>query len=211
MAFNTKSVIAITGLTQRRIDYWDTTHLIKPSIREAAGYGTTRLYSFEDLVQLKVVKTLMDSGISLQKVRKAVIYLKKNFPDAKKPLAEMKFLTDGETIFVLTKDRREILDALKRGQMVFSLAIGDIIERLKGQVAKISRDREYRVAVKGKSYRVILHPDTEQGGYWVECPSLPGCDSQGDTVEEALAMIRDAIQGHLEVQAEKTRKRRATG
>ena len=211
MAYNTKNVMAMTGLTQRRIDYWDTIHLIKPSIREAAGYGTTRLYSFNDLVQLTVVKALMDNRISLQKVRKAVIYLKKHFPDVKKPLAEMKFLTDGETVFALTKDRREILDALSRGQMVFSLAIGEIIENLKGKVAKISRDREYKVSVEGKSYKVVLHPDTEEGGYWVECPSLAGCDSQGDSVEEALAMIRDAIEGHLEVQAEKAQRKRATG
>ena len=55
------------------------------------------------------------------------------------------------------------------------------------------------ISVKGKSYNVILHPDLEEGGFWVECPALPGCASQGDTVEEALMMIKDAIEGHLEV------------
>jgi predicted RNase H-like HicB family nuclease len=210
MDFNTKSVIKIAGLTQRQIDYWDRTHFIKPSVREAAGYGTTRLYSFSDLVQLKVAKSLLDKGISLQKMRKAITYLKKNFPDIEKPLAEMKFLTDGETVFVLTKDKKEILDALSQGQMVFAVALGEIIEEMKGEVAKISQDREYKVTVKGKGYRVILHPDTEDGGFWVECPALPGCVSQGDTVEEALAMIKDAIIGHLEVVAEKGQRKRAT-
>lgn len=207
MAYNTKTVIKITRLTQRQVDYWDRTHFIKPSIKEASGYGTSRLYSFSDLVQLKVAKTLIDKGVSLQKIRKAITYLKKNFPDAKQPLAEMRFLTDGETIFVLTEDKKTILDTLAEGQMVFAIAIGEIIGRLKGDVEKISQDRRYKVSVKGKSYNVILHPDLEDGGFWVECPSLPGCASQGDTVEEALQMISDAIAGHLEVMAEKGKKK----
>lgn len=51
--------------------------------------------------------------------------------------------------------------------------------------------------IKGKRYAVVLHPDTEDGGFWIDCPALPGCSSQGDTVEEALAMIKDAIEGHV--------------
>ena len=209
MAYNTNTVIKITGLTMRQVDYWDRTHFIKPSIKEASGYGTARLYSFVDLVQLKVAKTLIDKGVSLQKIRKAITYLKKNFPDIEKPLAEMRFLTDGETIFVLTDKKGIILDTLAKGQMVFALAIGEIIQGLKGEVEKISMDRKYKVSVKGKSYDVILHPDLEDGGFWIECPKLSGCASQGETVEEALAMIKDAIEGHLEVEAEKGKKRKA--
>lgn len=210
MSFNTKTAVKLTGLTPRQIDYWDRTHFIKPTVKEAAGYGTGRLYSFEDIVQLKVAKTLIDKGVTLQKIRKSITYLKKNFPDAKKPLAEMRFLTDGETIFVLADKKEKILDTLARGQMVFALAIGELIEELKGEVKKISQDRKYRVMVGRKSYDVILHPDTEEGGFWVECPALPGCSSQGDTVEEALDMIKDAIRGHLEVEAERKKKRALT-
>lgn len=207
MSFNTKTVVKLTALTQRQIDYWDRTHFIKPSLKEAAGYGTGRLYSFEDVVQLKVAKTLIDKGVSLQKIRRSINYLKKNFPDVKKPLAEMRFLTDSETIFVITKNEKAILDTLARGQMVFALAIGEIIEQLKGEVKNISQERKYKVIVKSKAYEVVLHPDMEDGGYWVECPALPGCDSQGDTREEALEMIKDAIKGHLEILAEKKRKK----
>ncbi len=207
MSFNTKTSVQLTGLTPRQIDYWDRTHFIKPSVKEASGYGTGRLYSFEDIVQLKVAKTLIDKGVSLQKIRKAITYLKKNFPDIKKPLAEMRFLTDGETIFVLADKKEKILDALAKGQMVFALAIGELIEELKGEVTKISQDRKYKVSVNRKTYEVILHPDTEDGGFWVECAALPGCSSQGDTVEEALAMIKDAIKGHLEVVAERKKKK----
>ena len=206
MAFNTKTVCSITELTNRQVDYWDRTHFIKPSLAEASGYGTARLYSFNDLVQLKVAKTLIDKGVSLQKIRKAITWLKKNFPEVEKPLAQMKFLTDGETIFVLAKDKGVILDTLARGQLVMAIAIGEIIEELKGEVGKISQERKYKVNVRGKSYNVILHPDLEDGGFWVECPALPGCASQGDTVEEALAMIADAIEGHLEVETERAKK-----
>ncbi len=209
MSFNTKTAVKLTDLTPRQVDYWDRTHFIKPSVKEASGYGTGRLYSFEDIVQLKVAKTLIDKGVSLQKIRKAITYLKKNFPDVKKPLAEMRFLTDGETIFVLADKKEKILDTLARGQMVFALAIGELIEELKGEVKKMSKDRKYKVVVNRKSYDVVLHPDTEEGGYWVECLALSGCSSQGDTVEEALEMIKDAIKGHIEVALERKKKKAA--
>lgn len=199
MYFNSKAVSKITGLSFRRIDYWDRSHFIKPSVSEASGHGSVRLYSFGDLVQLTVARTLLDKGVSLQKIRKSINFLRKNMPEIKKPLAEIKFLTDGESIFVLTKDNKEIIDTLKSGQLVFSIALGEIMETLKGELIALNRERKYTVSVKGKKYSVVLHPDTEDGGYWVECSSLPGCASQGDTIEEALEMIKDAIEGHLEV------------
>lgn len=210
MDFNTKLTCKLTGISTRQIDYWDRTHLIKPSIREASGYGSVRLYSFIDLVQLKVVKTLKEQGVSLQKVRKSVTYLKKNFPQVRKPLAELKFITDGKTIFVLTRDKKVILDTLSKGQLVMSIAIGQMIEQLEGEVEKIGEAKKYKVKVKKKSYKVVLHPDFEDGGFWVECPRLPGCASQGDTKEEALDMIKDAIEGHLEILAEDKKAKKAS-
>ncbi len=210
MNFNSKSVSKITGVSFRRIDYWDRTHFIKPSVSEASGYGSLRLYSFSDLVQLKVAKTLMDKGITLQKIRKAITFLKKNMPKVEKPLSELKFLTDGETLFVLTKDKNKIIDTLKSGQLVFSIAFGKIVEGLKEEIEDLQKERRYEVIVKGRKYPVILHPDTEDGGYWIECPSLPGCASQGDTVEEALEMIKDAIEGHLEIIREDKKVRKAS-
>jgi len=199
MNFNTKTVSKITGLTLRQIDHWDKTHFIKPSVREASGYGSVRLYSFTDLIQFKVAKTLKDKGISIQKIKKAITYLKKNMPEIKKPLAEFKFLTDGATIFVITKDKKEIIDTLNNGQLVFVFALGEIMEDLKGKVIELQQERGYTVTVHGKKHNVILHEDTEDGGYWIECPEFSGCASQGDTIEEALDMIKDAIEGHLEV------------
>ena len=71
----------------------------------------------------------------------------------------------------------------------------------------MDKNRGYKVSVKGKTYDVILHPDSDGGGFRVDCPTLPGCSSQGDTVEVALEMIKDAIKGHLEVEAEKKKKK----
>jgi predicted RNase H-like HicB family nuclease len=200
MGFNTKTVSRIIGLSVRQLDYWDRTHLIKPSIQEAAGTGTSRIYSFNDLVQLKVAKTLLDKGISVQKIRKALHYLEKSIPRIEKPLSKLRFLTDGETIFVITAKEKEIVDTLRTGQIVIAIALGEIVEDLKGEISDIGSVRKYDVSVGGKKYPVKLHPDMEDGGYWVECPSLPGCASQGDTVAEALRMIRDAIEEHLHVE-----------
>ncbi|MBW2560181.1 MAG: MerR family transcriptional regulator [Deltaproteobacteria bacterium] len=210
MNFNTATVARITGLTKRQIGYWDTTDLIKPSVQGAEGYGTTRLYSFIDLVQLMVAKRLLDSSVSIQKLRKALWYLKKNMPDIEKPLADLCFLTDGKTSFVITKDDQQVLDTLRNGQLVLTLALGKIVEDLKGEVDAINARKRYGVRVKGMKYSVILHRDTEDGGYWVECPAIPGCASQGDTVEEALGMIKDAIQACADVQAEKDSTQKAS-
>jgi hypothetical protein len=73
-------------------------------------------------------------------------------PEVKKPLAEMRFLTDGESIFVLTKDKKEIIDTLKSGQLVFAIALGEIVEDLKGEIVALQKERKYEVTVKGKKY-----------------------------------------------------------
>lgn len=208
MNFNTKQICRITGLTIRQVDYWDRSHFIKPSLKEASGPGSSRLYTFSDLVQIKMTKTLLDGGVTLQKIRKSVNYLKKHFPDVKKPLAEMKFITDGETIFVLTRDKRVILDTLSKGQMVFALAIGEIIDELKGDLARMGQERSYKVSVRGKLYKVILRRDIMDGVFRVECPSLPGCASQGETVEEALMQIQEAIPDYVKRSSGKGRRRR---
>jgi len=211
--FNSKTVSKILGIPLRVVDYWDRTNFIKPSVHEASGYGSMRLYSFTDLIQFKVAKFLRDQGLSLQKIRKSLNYLRKHLPEVENPLAQLRFLTDGETIFVLTNKDKEIIDTLKKGQYVFAIAIGELITDLKGKTSKMTMDRVYMVHVSKRRFKVILHPDLEDSGYWVECPELQGCSSQGDSVEEALDMIKDAIKGHLEVEEElrkeTTQKKRA--
>jgi DNA-binding transcriptional MerR regulator len=204
--FNTKMACKIIGVSPRQIQHWDETELVKPSIREAAGKGTVRLYSYTDLIQLKVVKTLRDHRISLQKIRRSLEYLQSHFPQIKKPLLELKFLTDGETIFVLTSDQKEILDTLKR-QFVFTLSIGELVQELRGQVTSLIQKTKDKVTVEDKEYEVILTPEIEDGGYSIICPVLRGCRSQGETKAEALAMIKDAIMLWLKTSKELATRR----
>jgi predicted RNase H-like HicB family nuclease len=201
-SFNSKAVSRIIEIPTRVIDYWDRTNFVKPSISEASGYGSVRLYSFSDLIQFKVAKFLRDQGLSLQKLRKSLNYLRKHLPEIEKPLARLRFLTDGESIFVLTNKDKEIIDTLNKGQYVLTIAIEPLVKELAGKTSQMSTEKAYSVIVSKRKFIVKLHPDLESGGYWVECPELLGCSSQGDSVEEALDMIKDAIRGHLEVEEE---------
>ncbi len=207
--FGSRTVAAITGLSQRQIDYWDKTHFIKPSLATPSGKGTRRLYDFVDLVQFRVAASLKEKGISLQKMRKCIAYLKKSGDKLANPLTALRFVTDGESIFVLTANSKVVLDTLKEGQLVFTLAIGPMLKDLVAKIKEIEEKKTYFVQVGKKRYTAAVHSDLEEGGYWVECPDLPGCLSQGETVEEALDMIKDAIRGHLAVTQKVTSRRNA--
>lgn len=135
--FNSKMVSRIVGVSLRQIQYWDEQGFIRPSVKLAEGRGTKRLYSFSDLVQLKVVKDLTDYGLSLQKIRRCLSYLKRSFPDTGRPLSSLRYLTDGEKLFVLTSDKNKILDVMDR-QFVFSLGIGNLVRELNGEVRRIT-------------------------------------------------------------------------
>ena len=132
LGFGAKAVRTLTGVSRMQLQHWDKTGIVKPSIKMGAGKGSRREYAFKDLVQLKVAKRLRDEGISLQKIRKSLKYLRMNFPDVKAPLAELRFLTNGVDRFILTDSPEVILDTL-RGQFVFSFALGEIIDGLKGR------------------------------------------------------------------------------
>jgi predicted RNase H-like HicB family nuclease len=197
--YGSRAVAAITGLSQRQIDYWDRTHFIKPSLAMSSGKGTRRLYDFMDLVRFRVAASLREKGISLRKIRKCVKFLRQNKERLERPLSSLKFLTDGDSLFILTADRKVVMDTLRDGQLVFSIAIGPLLSDLKGRIKEVEKEKTFTVDVRNRRYSVILHHDKEEGGFWAECPELPGCLSQGETIEEALMMIRDAIRGHLAV------------
>jgi len=200
MNFGKKAVIALTGVSGRQVEYWATSGVVRPSIA-AAGKGTRRGYSFKDLVALRVAKRLKDEGISLQKIRKALAWLRKNFPDLKQPLAEMRFLTNGKDLFVLTADPAVALNALKK-QFVFSLALGELIEGLQGEVKKLATSKEERVMVEGRTFTALLTPDMEDGGFTVQCREEPAAISHGVTEQEALDNIIDALELCLEHEKE---------
>jgi DNA-binding transcriptional MerR regulator len=199
--FGAKVVKEITGVSRMQLQHWDRTGIVRPSVKIGAGKGSRREYSFKDLVQLKVAKRLREEGISLQKIRKALEYLRKNFPDVKAPLAELRFLTNGVDIFILTEDPQVILDAL-RGQFVFSFALGELINGLKGSIKNLEVPREEKVFIGKRGFTAVLKPDLEDGGYTVTCKEILAAISQGETIQEALDNLVDAIGLCLEAEAE---------
>ncbi|OHB38254.1 MAG: hypothetical protein A2060_00690 [Planctomycetes bacterium GWA2_50_13] len=190
--FNTKAVCNVIGITPRQVQYWDETNFVKPSIRQATGHGSSRLYSFLDLVQMRVAKALLDGGVSLQKIRKSLEFLRTRAPEVRSPLAEMRFITDGDAIFVLTKDRDKIVDALQGGQLVFSIALGDLVKELNGKVQKFILKREKVVDIDGTEFRVQLESDSEGSGFIMRCLST-NQTCPGETEEQALELMKETL------------------
>jgi DNA-binding transcriptional MerR regulator len=127
--YDSKTASRIVGVSLRQLQYWDEQEFIRPSVKPAEGRGTKRLYSFNDLLCLKVVKDLAQHGFSLQMIRRCLRPLKENAAQTMRRAGSLKYLTDGEELFVITNDRQQILEAMKR-QFVLSLGIGSLIREL---------------------------------------------------------------------------------
>ncbi|HEY6595830.1 MAG TPA: MerR family transcriptional regulator [Asanoa sp.] len=121
------------GISYRQLDYWARTALVVPSIRDASGSGTQRLYSFRDLVVLKVVKRLLDAGVSLQNIRKAIDTLRSRGVD---DLAGITLISDGTTVYEC-RSPEEVVDLLQGGQGVFGIAIGGAFKEIQGSLSHL--------------------------------------------------------------------------
>lgn len=140
--FTAHQASKFTGCTARQLRYWDGIGLVKPSVQGTGGRpGVPRLYSFRDLVALKVVRSLLDGGMSLQRVRRAWDFLNKK-AGLDKHLSEVKLITDGVSIFRVARRNVEILDALREGQMAFFVAIDDIATGVEAKVGQFREDRD---------------------------------------------------------------------
>ena len=140
--FTAEQASRFTGCTAHQLRYWDRIGLVKPSVQATGGRpGVRRLYSFRDLVSLKVIRSLLNGGMSLQRVRRAYDYLRKK-AGLDQHLSEVKLVTDGKSIFKICRNDGEVLDALKEGQMAFFLAIDDIARSIDGKVAEYLYDRK---------------------------------------------------------------------
>jgi DNA-binding transcriptional MerR regulator len=192
-AFNTKTAGRVTGASQKQLIYWDKTGLVKPSVAGASGRGSRRLYSFLDLIQIRVAKELREQGLSLQKLRKAIHVLKEHPEEVRHPLAELRLITDGKALFRLTSDPEALEDILKRGQLVSALAIKPQYDYVRERVVKTIRKAKEKVDVMGKTYTILVEADVVDGGFIAECPALPGCVTDGETPEAAARNAREAI------------------
>ena len=135
------------GITYRQLDYWARTGLVVPSVRSAAGSGTQRLYSFKDILVLKVVKRLLDTGVSLHNIRIAVEHLRAR---GVQDLARITLLSDGTTVYECTS-AEEVVDLLAGGQGVFGIAVSGALKELHGSLAQLPSERAEPSEDRGES------------------------------------------------------------
>jgi DNA-binding transcriptional MerR regulator/predicted RNase H-like HicB family nuclease len=199
--FSAEFARKLAGISYRQLDYWDKTGLLRPSIRQARGKGSRRVYSFGDLVELRVIARLMAVGISLATVRKATRYLRLHFANVVRPLARLALVADGKRVLVKSTNGKYLVDASAGGQIVISLAVAPIVKDLHAKVTDLSAARNLHVGVAGRSYLAILTPDLESGGYSIAVPELPGVFSEADTISEARHMVADAIRMWLDAKS----------
>ncbi len=128
---------AAAGITYRQLDYWARTELVEPSIRSAHGSGTQRLYSFRDILVLKVVKRLLDTGVSLQNIRTAVQHLRERGVE---DLAQITLMSDGASVYECTSPD-EVVDLVQGGQGVFGIAVGAVWREVEGSLAEMPGER----------------------------------------------------------------------
>ena len=119
------------GISYRQLDYWARTGLVEPSIRTASGSGTQRLYGFRDILVLKVVKRLLDAGVSLQNIRTAVDHLRNR---GVTELERITLMSDGASIYECASPD-EIIDLLQGGQGVFGIAVGKVWHEVEGSLS----------------------------------------------------------------------------
>lgn len=145
--FTAQQATRLTGCSPHQLRYWDKVDLVTPSLQETGGRpGRRRLYSFRDLVALRVVKSLLDNGMSVQRVRRAWDYLRRT-ADMDDHLAEVRLVTDGQSIFAVARDEEELLDALRQGQLAFFVAINEIARTVEEDVSRFELDRERFLAM----------------------------------------------------------------
>ncbi|MBV9094141.1 MAG: MerR family transcriptional regulator [Streptosporangiaceae bacterium] len=136
------------GISYRQLDYWARTGLVEPSVRAAHGSGSQRLYSFRDILVLKVVKRLLDTGISLQQIRAAVQHLRDRGAE---DLAQVTLMSDGVSVYECTS-ADEVVDLLQGGQGVFGIALGRVWREVDSDLALLP-------AVRGEEDAVTVVPD----------------------------------------------------
>lgn len=121
------------GISYRQLDYWARTQLVEPTVRGAAGSGSQRLYGFRDILVLKLVKRLLDTGISLQQIRVAVNQLRESGIN---DLAQTTLMSDGASVYLCTSND-EVIDLVSRGQGVFGIAVGKVLREVEHDLVEL--------------------------------------------------------------------------
>lgn len=136
VGFRGPTACKAAGITYRQLDYWARTDLVAPTVRSASGSGSQRLYSFRDILVLKVVKRLLDTGVSLQQIRTAVGHLRERGVE---DLAQITLMSDGASVYECTS-ADEVVDLVQGGQGVFGIAVGRVWREVEGSLAELPRE-----------------------------------------------------------------------
>lgn len=136
VGFRGPTACKAAGITYRQLDYWARTDLVVPTVRSATGSGSQRLYSFRDILVLKVVKRLLDTGVSLQQIRTAVGHLRERGVE---DLAQITLMSDGASVYECTS-ADEVVDLVQGGQGVFGIAVGRVWREVEGSLAELPRE-----------------------------------------------------------------------
>ena len=136
VGFRGPTACRVAGISYRQLDYWARTGLVEPSVQNAAGSGTFRLYSFRDILVLKVVKRLLDTGVSLQQIRTAATHLHERGVD---DLSQITLMSDGDSVYEFTS-ADEVVDLVQRGQGVFGIALGSVWREIEGSIAELPNE-----------------------------------------------------------------------
>jgi DNA-binding transcriptional MerR regulator len=136
LGYRGASACSAAGISYRQLDYWARTGLIEPTVRGASGSGSSRLYGFKDILVLKIVKRLLDTGVSLQNIRSAVTHLRERGIE---DLTRITLMSDGASIYECTSSE-EIFDLLQGGQGVFGIAIGKVWNEVEGSLSHLQAE-----------------------------------------------------------------------
>jgi DNA-binding transcriptional MerR regulator len=137
VGYRGQTACTAAGISYRQLDYWARTGLVQPSVRPAHGSGSQRLYSFQDILLLKVVKRLLDTGVSLQNIRLAIDHLRtRGMAD----MTGMTLISDGTTVYACTSPD-EVVDLVQGGQGVFGIAVGRVVTEVEGTLAELPAER----------------------------------------------------------------------
>ena len=129
VSFRTSEVSHVVGATYNQLVYWDKTGLVSPSLRAASGRGSRRLYSVEDIFELKILMKLLDSSVPLQRIRSSFHFIR----GQSRALSSLVVLTDGKTVYFY-EDYDVLVDTLKKGQTVLRVAVQDLIAEVQARL-----------------------------------------------------------------------------
>lgn len=141
--FSGRQTAEVVGISYRQLDYWARTDLIRPSLTDATGSGSRRRYSYQDLLELRVVKTLIDAGIKLESVREVFAYLRTH---VSADIASAHLVISGQTVVLAQGD--ELIDVVKQGQGVLNvLSLAGVKSDIDAQLIPLRFDEPEAVAL----------------------------------------------------------------